>query len=132
LHDCHRHASAHSRQAEVCIYLWSLGQSPEADHNLAVQRHASSDQSGVAALRDNCDARRTAGCNYSSYLVGAPGADDCGRVANETAGPVARMANNHVWIGKNVPRSDHIGERAKKWTRSHSQAPLPLLFSQGT
>ena len=120
LHDCYRHASAHSRQTEVSVYLWCIGQSPKADHHLAVQRHASSDQAGVAALRDNCDARRTAGRNHRSHLVGAARADDCGRAADETAGPVARMTGNHVWIGKNVPRADHIGELAKEWARSHS------------
>ena len=85
-----------------------LGEPGEAEHHLAVQRHAAADQPGVPALRNHGPAGFGAQRQHGRHLGRIPWSDDGQRPALESPGPVHGEPGRGVAL-EHMPLADDGG-----------------------
>ena len=90
----------------VKIYRAEPVQPGRAEHHLAVQRDAATDQAGVPALRDDRHPSVRAQPEQRRDLCGAGGAQHGRGVAGEAPGPVHRVAGRRI-TGQHVRLAHH-------------------------
>ena len=79
----------------------------------AVIGHAAAHQPGVAALRDDADARGRACTHHLCHLVGAAGAHDCERLAAPTLAPI-ELVGRQVAVGQHLGNTDSTTQRVEQ------------------
>jgi len=117
LHRRDRHAAAGSDLGRGDVDGVEVGETGEAEHQLARERHAAADQPGVAALGHHGHALRRAGGDDRGHLHRGARPHHRGRRAHEAAGPVGGVARQHLGIGEHVLRAhdrDHVVEQARR------------------
>ena len=87
-------------------------QPSKAEHDLAAERHPTTDQSGVAALGDECHAEVTACLDDRRHLLGRARPYDGRAVPDEPARPVRRVGGNHVRVDDDVG-AGHLAEQVE-------------------
>ena len=98
-----------------------LVQPGQAQHELAVQRHAAADQAGVSSLRDDGQAGVGAQCQHGRDLGRITGPNDRRRMPPETARPVHGETGGRL-AGQDVRLAHDASQRPEQrvWQRHHS------------
>ena len=86
-------------------------EAPKVEHDLAVQRHRSSHQTGVAALGHDGRARVGTRTHRARDLLCVRGPHDRGRAAPKAPGPVDDMRADDVGVGEHVRVADDVSQR---------------------